>query len=84
MSQATCVLTLSLADSTEVQAWLKELDGWNIPDLSLTVNGSCAASPAQASDAANRGWWTCGGYVRDTGECCILFNACRFYSSLSF
>ncbi|KJA28095.1 carbohydrate esterase family 4 protein [Hypholoma sublateritium FD-334 SS-4] len=53
-------------DSTEVQEWLKELDGYDIPDLSLTVNGSCAASPAQAADAANRGWWTCGGYTRLT------------------
>jgi peptidoglycan/xylan/chitin deacetylase (PgdA/CDA1 family) len=53
-------------DSAEVKEWLKELDGWNIPDLSLTVNGSCALSPAQAADAANRGWWTCGGHTRDT------------------
>ncbi|KAF9480489.1 hypothetical protein BDN70DRAFT_877463 [Pholiota conissans] len=53
-------------DSPEVKEWLKELDGWHIPDLSLTVNGSCATSPAQAADAANRGWWTCGGYTRST------------------
>ena len=45
---------------------MKELDGYNIPNLSTTVDGSCASDPAAAADAANRGWWTCGGYTRDT------------------
>jgi len=49
-----------------VQAWLKELDGYNIPNLSTTVDGSCASDPAAAADAADRGWWTCGGHTRDT------------------
>ncbi|KAF8967664.1 hypothetical protein BDZ97DRAFT_1802680 [Flammula alnicola] len=53
-------------DSSEVQEWLKELDGYTIPNLSLTTNGSCPLSPAEAADAANRGWWTCGGYTRPT------------------
>ncbi|PPQ72315.1 hypothetical protein CVT26_007272 [Gymnopilus dilepis] len=53
-------------NSPQVQAWMKELDGYNIPDLSTTVDGSCASDPAAAADAANRGWWTCGGYTRDT------------------
>ncbi len=51
---------------------MKELDGYSIPDLSLTVNGSCSASPVQAADAANRGWWTCGGYTRLTGMLSII------------
>jgi len=53
-------------DSPEVIAWMKELDGVNIPALKPTVDGSCAGDPAAAADAANRGWWTCGGHTRDT------------------
>ena len=54
-------------DSPEVQAWMKELNGFDIPDLEPTTDGTCASSPAMAADASNRGWWTCGGYTRDTG-----------------
>lgn len=54
-------------DSAEVQRWMKELDGFNIPDLTPTINGSCLLDPANAANAASRGWWTCGGYTRDTG-----------------
>ncbi|KAF9071583.1 hypothetical protein BDP27DRAFT_1218975 [Rhodocollybia butyracea] len=53
-------------DSSEVQQWMKELDGWNIPDISPTVDGTCASDPANAANASSRGWWTCGGYTRDT------------------
>ncbi|KAF9054495.1 hypothetical protein BJ165DRAFT_1337898 [Panaeolus papilionaceus] len=53
-------------DSPEVQAWLKELNGHTIPSFSPTVDGSCGGDPAAAADAANRGWWTCGGHTRDT------------------
>lgn len=53
-------------DSPEVQRWLKELDGFNIPALSPTINGSCLLDPGNAANAASRGWWTCGGYTRDT------------------
>lgn len=52
--------------SDEVQQWLKELDGYNIPNLSTTVDGTCVNDPAAAADAADRGWWTCGGHTRDT------------------
>jgi len=45
---------------------MKELEGFNIPNLSPTVDGSCANDTAAANDAANRGWWTCGGHTRDT------------------
>jgi hypothetical protein len=45
---------------------MKELDGFDIPDLAPTVDGSCVNDTASASDAANRGWWTCGGYTRPT------------------
>ena len=44
---------------------MKELEGFDIPDLS-TTDGTCAGSPDAASDAANRGWWSCGGYTRST------------------
>ncbi|KAF4593027.1 chitin deacetylase [Pleurotus pulmonarius] len=53
-------------DSAEVSEWLKELEGHNIPALAPTVDGSCAGDPAAAADAANRGWWTCGGHTRAT------------------
>jgi hypothetical protein len=43
-----------------------ELDGFTIPDIPPTADGSCAGDPAAAADAANRGWWTCGGYTRAT------------------
>lgn len=53
-------------DSTEVTQWLQELDGFDIPDLSPTADGTCVGDPAAASQAASRGWWTCGGYTRAT------------------
>lgn len=53
--------------SPEVQEWMKELDGFNIPDLAPTTDGTCASDPAFAADASDRGWWTCGGWTRDTG-----------------
>jgi len=65
-----------LLASPQVQEWLKELDGFNIPDLQPTVNGSCQGDPLSA-DAANRGWWTCGGYTRDTGVPCNSLLAFR-------
>lgn len=46
---------------------MKELDGFKIPDLAPTVDGSCGGDPAAAAAAAQRGWWTCGGYTRSTG-----------------
>ncbi|KAF9047178.1 glycoside hydrolase/deacetylase [Hymenopellis radicata] len=53
-------------DSDEVKEWLKELEGFDIPNLEPTTDGSCASDLQFAQDAANRGWWTCGGYTRDT------------------
>ncbi|KAG6897817.1 hypothetical protein C0992_010621 [Termitomyces sp. T32_za158] len=53
-------------DSDEVATWMKELDGKNIPNIPKTVDGSCVNDTAAAADAANRGWWTCGGYTRPT------------------
>ncbi|KAL1743143.1 carbohydrate esterase family 4 protein [Schizophyllum fasciatum] len=52
-------------DSPQVKEWMKELDGHDIPDLS-TTDGSCAGSPDAVKDAESRGWWTCGGFTRDT------------------
>lgn len=57
---------VATTDSALVKEWLKELDGWDIPSLDPTTEGDCSLSPAAAADAANRGWWTCGGYTRDT------------------
>ncbi|KAF7297161.1 NodB-like proteiny domain-containing protein [Mycena indigotica] len=50
----------------QVKEWMKELDGYNIPDLKPTVDGSCANDTAAAANASARGWWTCGGYTRAT------------------
>ncbi|EJU03634.1 glycoside hydrolase/deacetylase [Dacryopinax primogenitus] len=49
-------------DSPQVQQWLKELDGWNIPDIRPTINGSCLDDPEAAANATAAGncWWTCG------------------------
>ncbi|TRM65485.1 carbohydrate esterase family 4 protein [Schizophyllum amplum] len=52
-------------DTDEVKQWLKELDGFTIPDIS-TTDGTCAGSPDAVADAEARGWWTCGGYTRAT------------------
>ncbi|KAG7439769.1 glycoside hydrolase/deacetylase [Guyanagaster necrorhizus] len=53
-------------DTDEVQSWLAELDGWDIPDLEPTTDGTCASDPTFSADAASRGWWTCGAHTRDT------------------
>jgi hypothetical protein len=45
---------------------MKELDGVDIPSFAPTKDGSCVNDTAAAADAANRGWWTCGSYVRAT------------------
>jgi len=50
-------------DSPDVTQWLTELEGFDIPDIAPTVDGSCIGDPAAAADAENRGWWTCGGWT---------------------
>jgi len=45
--------------------WMKELDGVNIPDIPLT-DGTCAGSPTNFAKASEYGWWSCGGFTRDT------------------
>lgn len=52
--------------SPQVAEWMKELDGFNIPNINPTADGSCVGDPAAAADAQNRGWWTCGGWTRST------------------
>ena len=56
-------------DSPEVKIWMKELDGFYIPDITPTKDGTCAGDPTAAAESAKRGWWTCGGYTRSTGMC---------------
>jgi hypothetical protein len=53
-------------NSPEVLEWMKELDGKDIPALSKTVDGTCAADPEAAADSESRGWWSCGGVTRET------------------
>ncbi|KAH9975722.1 hypothetical protein BGW80DRAFT_1168897 [Lactifluus volemus] len=52
--------------SPEVQEWMHELDGFDIPTWSPTVDGTCAGDPAAAEESMLRGWWTCGGITRET------------------
>jgi len=52
--------------SPEVQTWMQELNGFNIPNLNPTVDGSCSNDPVSSANAASRGWWTCGGHTRST------------------
>ncbi|KAF9525352.1 hypothetical protein CPB83DRAFT_552673 [Crepidotus variabilis] len=52
--------------SPEVQEWMKELEGFTIPNIPPTKDGSCAGDPTAASQAKQHGWWTCGGWTRDT------------------
>nr|GAT50235.1 predicted protein [Mycena chlorophos] len=50
----------------KLASWMKELDGYDIPNIPPTVDGTCVGDPTAAADAEVRGWWTCGGYTRDT------------------
>jgi hypothetical protein len=52
--------------SPEVQGWMQELVGFDIPDWSPTADGTCVGDPAAAAESKARGWWTCGGFTRDT------------------
>ena len=56
-------------NSSEVQEWLKELEGHNIPNVAVNPNVDCQ-DPLNAAALANAGtngqcWWTCGGCLRD-------------------
>ncbi|KAI0686680.1 hypothetical protein BC835DRAFT_1513201 [Cytidiella melzeri] len=53
-------------DSPQVQEWLKEIEGVEIPDIPVTNQGSCVDTPANAANSAEYGWWTCTGTVRST------------------
>jgi hypothetical protein len=54
------------AASDDVQTWMQELNGFDIPSWSPTADGSCAGDPAAAAEASTRGWWTCSRTTRDT------------------
>jgi len=53
-------------NSPEVQNWMRELEGFSIPEFPPTINGSCALDPAAVAEAPNRAWWSCGGHTRST------------------
>ena len=62
-------------DSEQVTEWMKELDGWNIPNINPTADGTCLGDPVAAAAAADRGWWSCGGYTRSSGIfICFIFR----------
>ncbi|KAF8305093.1 glycoside hydrolase/deacetylase [Clavulina sp. PMI_390] len=54
-------------NSTEVQQWIAEVaaTGIQIPDIPLSVDGSCENDTAKANNPSYC-WWTCGGCTRDT------------------
>ena len=54
------------AASDEVQEWMQELNGFDIPSWTPTADGTCMGDPAAAAEASERGWWTCGWTTRDT------------------
>lgn len=58
-------------DSPQVQQWMQELQGFDIPDIRPTVDGSCVNDTAAAAAAQQNGWWTCGGWtaVTDRTDC---------------
>ncbi|KAJ3519528.1 hypothetical protein NM688_g9290 [Phlebia brevispora] len=45
---------------------MTELEGVNIPDIPPTVDGACDDDPTAVQNAQANGWWTCGGWTRDT------------------
>ncbi|KIJ50832.1 carbohydrate esterase family 4 protein [Sphaerobolus stellatus SS14] len=52
--------------AADVEEWLKELEGHNIPDIPPTVNDALCGSNAAAVADTSRCWWTCGGCTRPT------------------
>lgn len=54
-------------NSTEVQQWIAEVkaSGVQIPNIPLSVDGSCASDPAKVANQSIC-WWTCGGCTRET------------------
>lgn len=83
------VHSLHTADSPQVKQWMKELEGHDIPDLAPTKDSTCAGDPEAAAQAAERGWWTCGGHTRSTGASSYVeiwgkrvFLTCRRYCIL--
>lgn len=54
-------------NSTLVQQWIAEVaaTGIKIPNIPLSVDGSCASDAAKAANASIC-WWTCGGCTRNT------------------
>jgi peptidoglycan/xylan/chitin deacetylase (PgdA/CDA1 family) len=53
-------------DSKEVKEWMKELEGFYIPDIPPTKDSTCTGDPSAAANAAKNGWWTCGGHTRSS------------------
>ncbi|KAF8581340.1 carbohydrate esterase family 4 protein [Ramaria rubella] len=53
-------------DMPEVTQWLKELDGIQIPNISINTNkADCSSNPKAAVDLT-RCWWTCSGCTHNT------------------
>lgn len=54
-------------NSSFVQQWIAEVaaSGVQIPDIPVSVDGSCESDPAKVANASIC-WWTCGGCTRDT------------------
>ncbi|KZO90422.1 carbohydrate esterase family 4 protein [Calocera viscosa TUFC12733] len=51
--------------SPQVQQWLTELNGYSIPNLTVTLPGGCPTNEDIVGDTS-RCWWTCGECTRDT------------------
>lgn len=69
-SQWPDLASIPPTNSPEVQEWLKELEGHNIPNIAVNPTVDCGDA-RNAAALANGGangqcWWTCGGCLRDT------------------
>jgi len=57
-------------NSPEVQQWMHELDGHNIPNIPVNPTVGCGdatnAAALAAAGSSGQCWWTCGGCTRDT------------------
>ena len=56
-------------NTSQVAQWVAELDLSHIPTFPPTAPGGCqntTYNQQAVTDAAMRGWWTCGGFTRAT------------------
>lgn len=54
-------------DSPQAKAWIAEIDMSKVPNIPKTIDSaSCGSNPDNYANREANGWWTCGGYTRET------------------